>query len=274
MTRPGLLALDFDGVLCDSVREALRTAWDVCRELGVARDAAIPPAIGEAFVRLRPVAEFGWEFPVLAIALVDGVPEAELAQGFQASLRDRVLERHRLNRKELAQRVDSVRDRAIRSSIDAWLADQGLYPGVAERLRKVLADDIPTYVITTKEGRFAHRLLEVGGVSFPPDRVWGKEQVRPKPELLRKVMERHNVPAGRVWFVEDRLKTLRAVEPEADLDAVGLFFATWGYTLPVERLEVLADPRIVPLTLEQFCSDFAAWLGADDPHRRSSAAHG
>ncbi len=62
-----------------------------------------------------------------------------------------------------------------------------------------------------------------------------------------------------IWFVEDRLKTLRAVERQADLDAMGLFLATWGYTTSAERAEVAAERRITPLTLEQFCSDFSSW---------------
>jgi phosphoglycolate phosphatase-like HAD superfamily hydrolase len=158
-SRPALRALDFDGVLCNSVREAFRSGWEVCRELGATTTEAPPPELAAAFIRIRPVLEFGWEFPVLVLALLDGAPEPELLREFQAVWRPRILERHHLNREELTRRFDSVRDRIIRGNLDAWLADQGLYPGVAEWLRGVLAEGVRTFVITTKEGRFAHRLL-------------------------------------------------------------------------------------------------------------------
>jgi phosphoglycolate phosphatase-like HAD superfamily hydrolase len=92
--------------------------------------------------------------------------------------------------------------------------------------------------------------------------VWGKEQARPKPALLRELMGRYDTPPGRVWFVEDRLPTLQAVERERDLDEVRLFFATWGYTLPEEVAEATADRRIVPLTLATFCGKFSGWTDA------------
>jgi phosphoglycolate phosphatase-like HAD superfamily hydrolase len=262
MIRPDLLALDFDGVLCDSVHEAFRSGWEVCRELGMAKTEKPPADLAAAFVRIRPVLEFGWEFPALVCALLDGVPEEALRQSFQATWRPRTLERHGLTREELMRRFDAVRDRAISADLDAWLADQGLYPGVADRLRTALQDGVLAFVITTKEGRFAHRLLAVHGVDFPADQVWGKEQARPKPELLRTLIARYKLEPAGVWFVEDRLETLRAVERERELDQVSLFFATWGYTLPAEIAEAKADRRIAPLTLPQFCRDFAAWRPA------------
>jgi phosphoglycolate phosphatase-like HAD superfamily hydrolase len=262
--RPALLALDFDGVVCDTVREALRSAWEVCRELGVVGAERPPGDLAERFVRLRPVVEFGWEFPLLALALLDQASEEQLLQGFQTVWRRRVLERHRVMPEELGARFDAVRDRAIRRDLDGWLAEQGLYPGVGDRLRRALAEGIPTFVITTKEGRFAHRLLAVAGVPFPAEQVWGKEQARPKPDLLRALIGRYGLAPGDVWFVEDRLQTLEAVEREQDLAAVGLFLATWGYTLPPQRAEAERHPRIRLLTLAQFGRDFGAWLERPD----------
>jgi phosphoglycolate phosphatase-like HAD superfamily hydrolase len=255
---PKLLALDFDGVICDTAREGFRSSWEVCRELGIVQDAMPPAAVAAAFVRARPVLEYGWEFPVLALALLDGAQEADLFHDFP-TWRRRTMEKHHLTREDLMRRFDSVRDRAITANIDAWLADQGLYPGVAERLRSILREPVTTYIITTKEGRFAHKLLEVNGVQFPAAQVWGKEQARPKPELLRVLAKMHTLAFQDIWFVEDRLKTLQSVEQDSGLDAVGLFFATWGYTTPAERTAAADDPRIVPLTLDRFAADFSAW---------------
>ena len=259
MTRPALLALDFDGVICDTAREACRSAWQVCRELVALNGDTPPPELMSMFVRLRPVLEHGWEFPVLVLAILDGIPEATLREAFQTTVRQQVLEKYRLTPRELAARVDGVRDRAIRRGLDEWLADQALYPGMADRLRTSLERQELIYVITTKEGRFAQKLLETHGVTLPPERVWGKEQARPKPELLRVLAKTHGLAYRDIWFVEDRLKTLQAVEREADLAAVGLYLALWGYVLPMDRDAAARDPRIIPLSLDQFCGDLSAW---------------
>jgi len=257
-TMPKLLAFDFDGTLCDTAREAFRSAWAVCRDFKLV-DGAPPPALVEAFLRMRPVAEFGYEFPVLALALKDGAPEPELEQDFQKVWGPRIMERYRLTRAQLTAGLDEARDRAIREDLSGWLSEQALYPGVAERLRAILAEGPLAYVVTTKGARFAHKLLEIHGVSFPTDRIWGKEEGRPKPASLRALIQAYHLPPGEVWFVEDRLQALQAVEREPDLDGVRLVFATWGYTLPAERAAGAADPRIIPITLAEFGQGFEAW---------------
>ncbi len=253
-----MLALDFDGVICNTVHEGCRSAWQVCRELVNLNGDVPPPEVKAAFVRLRPVLESGWEFPVLVLAILDGVPESTLFQSFQTQCRQ-ILERYRVTPKELALRFDAVRDRAIARSLHDWLADQELYPGMAERLQAILRGETLIYVLTTKEGRFAHKLLEINGVIMPAAQVWGKEQAQPKTALLRTLARDRRVGYGDIWFVEDRLKTLQLVDRERDLADVGLFLATWGYVMPTDKDEVARDPRIVALGLEQFCRDFAFW---------------
>ena len=259
VTPPKLLALDFDGVICDTAREACRSAWQVCRKIVPLEGDAPPLGLATAFVRLRPVVEHGWEFPVLLLSILDGVPEATIWDAFQTACRQRILEKYRLSPRQFAARFDAVRDDAIARSLDDWLSDQGLYPGMADRLRAILAEGIMVYVLTTKEGRFAHTLLATQGVSMPAERVWGKEQARQKPELLRVLAKEHGVTYRDIRFVEDRLKTLQAVEREADLADVGLHLALWGYLMPTDRDAAARDPRIVPLTLDQFCRDFSQW---------------
>jgi phosphoglycolate phosphatase-like HAD superfamily hydrolase len=255
---PKILALDFDGVICNTVHEGCRSAWQVCRELVNLNGDNPPPELKAAFVRLRPVLESGWEFPVLVLAILDGVPESTLFQSFQIQCR-RILEKYQVTPKDLGIRFDAVRDRAIARSLDDWLADQGLYPGMAERLRTILRGKTLTYVLTTKEGRFAHKLLEINGVTMPAAQVWGKEQAQPKTELLRILARERRVDFGDIWFVEDRLKTLQLVKREGNLADVGLFLAMWGYVMPTDKDEVAGDPRIVGLSLEEFCREFSFW---------------
>jgi len=259
MTHPTILALDFDGVLCDTVREGCRSAWQVCRELTSLGEERLTPQTVAAFVRLRPVLEHGWEFPLLALAIADGIPEEGILTAFQTTWRPRLLEKYRLEPKRLAESFDRVRDRAITASLDDWLADQALYPGVADRLNAAQEDGTRLFVITTKEGRFAHRLLEVHGVHLPAGQVWGKERAHPKPELLRRLRRQEGGEYREIWFVEDRLKTLQAVTRQADLGEVGLFLALWGYVMPGDRDEAAADPRIAPLTLDRFRGPFDGW---------------
>ncbi len=264
MTEPKILALDFDGVLCNSVHEGLQSAWRVYRDIWGGTGEDPPPEAVAAYLRLRPALEIGWEFPVMLRAILEGVPEPALLQEFQTEWRSRILEEHHLSQADLSARFDAARDAWIRTDLTGWLGCQHLYPGIAERLHALLRSDTQVFVITTKEGKYAHLILERSGVSFPAARVWGKERARPKADLLRVLHRELGVDFGAIWFVEDRLKTLRAVERERELEAVHLFLATWGYTTPAERAEAATDPRIIPLTLERFCRDFSAWTRPEE----------
>lgn len=259
MTAPKILALDFDGVVCDTVHELLKSTWQVYRQIWGAGGDGPPPDAAAAYTRLRPALEIGWESPVLLRAIIEGVPEAELLQEFQTVWSQRILKAHRLNRADLAARFDAARDAWIRTDLRSWLASNHFYPGIAERLRAIVQGDVRVFVITTKEGRFAHLLLEQNGVNLPAAHVWGKERARPKADLLRGLRNEQGVGFGDIWFVEDRVKTLQSVAQQADLKSVRLFLATWGYNTPAERKEARADGRIIPLTLDQFCEELAAW---------------
>jgi len=82
-----ILALDFDGVICDGLIEYFQTAWRTYCQIWKP-SLPTPPAGAASFYQLRPVIETGWEMPVLIRALVLGITEAKRRRtglGFQPS---------------------------------------------------------------------------------------------------------------------------------------------------------------------------------------------
>ena len=77
MTIPDVLALDFDGVCCDGLREYFETSRRTCARVWPA-DPPPPESAFVAFSALRPVILSGWEMPVLLRAITRGVPRAEI----------------------------------------------------------------------------------------------------------------------------------------------------------------------------------------------------
>src|SRR5258705_3842518 len=82
MTIPDILALDFDGVCCDGLREYFETSRRTCARVWPADE---PPAESAfvVFSALRPVILSGWEMPVLLRAIARGVPRAEILGGWE-----------------------------------------------------------------------------------------------------------------------------------------------------------------------------------------------
>ena len=257
MITPALLALDFDGVICDGMQEYFESAWGAYRRLRPAASSRPPAGLFEQFARLRPIVETGWEMPTLLHAVLGGAGEAEILASWRP---DAWLANLGATRETAAAALDHTRDEWIARDESSWLAAHRFYPGMIERLRALVGGPIQVYVITTKGGRFAQKLLERQGVALAPSQVYGKEARRPKRAILRELSGGGD-GAG-IWFVEDRLPTLRDVKAEPALARAGLFLAAWGYNTPPERTAAQQDDRISLLSLDRFAGDFESWPAA------------
>ncbi len=251
---PTVLALDFDGVLCNGMKEYFQTAWRAYCTLWQV-DPTPPAGLAEQFYLVRPLIATGWEMPILLKALLSGYSPAQMAQDWEG-LAQALIAKAGITPAELAAQVDGIRDRWIATDPESWLAEQGLYPGIAERLPLWLAST-EVVIISTKEKRFIEQILAQSGLNLPELAIFGKEVKRPKHQILRELKAK--APEAKFWFVEDRLKTLQDVYEQSDLKDITLFLATWGYNTPAERAAVADDPVIHLITLEQFCQDFAVW---------------
>lgn len=255
-TTPSILALDFDGVLCDGLIEYFQTAWRAYGHIW-GTDAPPPEGLADRFYRLRPVVETGWEMPVLLRSLLLGTSEAEIFEHWPTLVQALVTD-EQLDKQRLADTVDGVRDEWIAADLDHWLAQHRFYPGLIDRLRQAIATTTVA-IVTTKEGRFVSQLLQQQGIQLPADCILGKEVKQPKYQTLRDLRQRF-APDGTIWFVEDRIKALQGVATQADLQDVQLFLAEWGYNTEADRTLAKADPRLHSLTLETAALPFAAWL--------------
>ena len=252
---PDILALDFDGVVCDGLAEYFESAWRTYTRLWASPGTVAPAGLAERFFALRPVVESGWEMPLVIKALLAGVNDATIAARW-VDLAPQLLDG--LERAEVAARLDRVRDDWIAADRAGWLGRHRFYPGVLARLRALAGGSTRAVIITTKEGRFVRELFAQQGLDFPADQIHGKESKRPKAGVLR-ALKTDGGSGLRVWFVEDRFKTLEGIKTHGDLDDVRLFLAGWGYNFPAERRAAQRDGRISLVSLEDFVGDFGAW---------------
>ena len=254
---PTLIALDFDGVLCNGLIEYFQTAWRTYSQIWQLSDEVQSNDLVEKFYRLRPVIEIGWEMPVLIRALILGIGEEAIFEEWQAIAQKIVFEEG-LDRGEIGACLDSTRDEWIAKDLEGWLSLHQFYPGVVERLKGLMVSEVKPVIITTKEGRFVRSLLQKEGINLPQADIIGKESKCPKYESLRILLAKLGVGTT-IWFVEDRLKTLLSIRKQPDLQEVELFLADWGYNTQKERNSVVENPPIHLLSSAQFSQDFSVW---------------
>ena len=256
---PTILALDFDGVVCDGLIEYFEVAWRTYCQIWSPINDTPPDDLALRFYRLRPVIETGWEMPVLIKALIEGFNDDQILQSW-TTITPQILAADNLEAKAVSTKLDHLRDEWIQTDLNGWLSLHRFYPGVIERLKISLESEVQLYIVTTKEGRFVQQLLQKEGVNLPPENIFGKEVKRPKYETLRELIEKANTQNVSLWFVEDRLKTLQLVQQQSDLNHVQLFLADWGYNTQPEREAGKNDPRIQLISLSHFAHDFSTWL--------------
>jgi phosphoglycolate phosphatase-like HAD superfamily hydrolase len=254
---PDILALDFDGVVCDGLLEYFATTKQAYEQIW---SAGVDDRFAPSFYRLRPVIETGWEMPILLRAIISGISEAEILTNFPA-IALQITETEGLSKQAVVQKLDAVRDRWIKHNLTDWLNLHRFYPGVLEQLDKIVNSAIKLYIVTTKEGRFVKQLLQQQGIDLPAAQIIGKESKRPKYETIRIIRDRHQQPGEniQITFVEDRLPALQQVAQQEDLKFIELFLADWGYNLESDRAIAAQDRRIKLLSLERFCQDLTSW---------------
>jgi phosphoglycolate phosphatase-like HAD superfamily hydrolase len=254
---PTLLALDFDGVICDGLIEYFQTTWRAYGQIWPDRDRVSPEEIAPLFYQLRPAIETGWEMPVLVRSLRLGMNPEKILEDWPGICSQLVAD-EKLDPVNIAAVVDRVRDEWIVEDLPGWLSLHRFYPGVIERVRASLAAGNHLVIITTKEERFVRSLLQQQGIHLPENSVFGKNVKRPKHQILRELLAQETPPPT-IWFVEDRLKTLESVQKQLDLSAVKLYLADWGYNTPGDRTAAKYSSGIELLCLSTFCQDCTQW---------------
>ena len=255
---PAILALDFDGVICDGLIEYFEVAWRTYCQIWSSSKKTSSENLAQRFYRLRPVIETGWEMPVLIKALINGFTDEEILQDW-LKITPAILTADHLEAQEIMKKLDGLRDEWIATELEGWLSLHKFYPGVIERLKLTLASGVQLFIVTTKEGRFVKQLLQQEGVNLPDTAIFGKEVKRPKYETLRELISQEKIKYENLWFVEDRLKTLELVKQQSDLKDVQLFLADWGYNTQPEREAGQNDSRIRVISLSDFSQDFSHW---------------
>lgn len=227
-----VLALDFDGVVADSAREAFAVALrtDAALREGPALaelddaarlEDARTRGLFERFLALMPLGNRAEDYGVMLAALAEEVPLPDQAayDAFHAS-RDPARLR--------AFHARFYEERAAWAARDpeGWRGLMPAYPGVPEALRR-RAGDATVAIATAKDRATVRALLgDYGLAGVVPERLLlDKETGKRKSDHVGRLTALLGVPADKVTFVDDKLRHLEDVAPLG----ARCVLAGWGY---------------------------------------------
>ncbi len=239
-----VLALDFDGVLCDSSREVFVVAIDtyavlepgspLLEELQKLRDEAFGGGDGylghemsRRFFDLLPLGNRAEDFGVSLRAIEEGasINDQGAYDAFYAEIEHEWLDGYH-------RRFYDCRDHLRADNLEAWLHLHLPYPGFAEILRRH-ADRARPAVATAKDAPSVELLLDVLGFEgvFDREMILDKETGVEKTQHLRVLHERTGADFHDITFVDDKVNHLVKV---AALGVRGVL-AAWGFNTDREH---------------------------------------
>ena len=226
-----VLALDFDGVICDSAREAfivaVRAFAETFPEQRLGPDAELRPALFAGFLASMPLGNRAEDYAVILAALATRrpLPDQAAYDAFYASL-----ERERL--RAFHERFYLVRAAWAEQDRAGWLAHLAPYPGLCALLRR-RAGDVRLAIATAKDRHSVRAILAAYGVDdlFPDGFVLDKEAGEKKRAHVAQLAASAGCAPAEVTFVDDKVNHLE------DVAALGArcVLAAWGYNGPREH---------------------------------------
>lgn len=230
-----LLALDFDGVICDSSREIFRVTLETCAALAPAL-----PVAGLLDVCRRWSSPQAFDGDPVYRGFVDLLPLGNRAEDFAVALKA-VMEGRRLSDQTAYDRYFAVQEdrwkadfqesfyhyrTAVRAESEAdWLALHGTWPEFVELL-KARTGSVEYAVCTAKDTVSVRKLLRHFGIDdlFADDRILDKEIGAQKTAHLAELARRTGVDPGQITFVDDKVSHLQKVSTLG----VRCVLAAWG----------------------------------------------
>lgn len=245
MQQAGLLAIDFDGVLCDSVRECFVGSWLAFYEkiLG-----STPPAVGlddyRRFRRFRPFIRSGEDYVLLQRVIHDGI---EL--GDQADFDRQLVAEGPERMEEFGNAFYGVREQLLQSQRLFWLALNPLFPGLVRPIQ-ALREDSRCIILSTKRPPFIREILLHHGIDWPLARILHPGKGR-KWDTIQEQLEKRGEPSGTVVFVEDQPDHFA----DCPQERARCLLAVWGYVKP----EWVRDPALLNIELDAFVALLRDW---------------
>ncbi|MBI2266611.1 MAG: hypothetical protein HYU64_15850 [Armatimonadetes bacterium] len=232
-----ILALDFDGVIWDSVRECLVVGAEAYRAAGgrlLSQEWA-----EKHFYAGRPLCRTGQDFYLL-FRLPAENPNLDFAR-FPYPDFIRAREAYREEMASFEKLFYEIRRHWVLDRFEDWANLQAPYSGILREISEISQIYADIVVVTTKDEHSASRLLGRWNLHIP---VYGKEFSTNKGEVLKYIQGKCGILPEQICLVDDLLENLL---PHRDL-GVRLALAGWGYNT-VESREWAKEQGIPVLEL-------------------------
>ncbi|UCG69320.1 MAG: HAD family hydrolase [Thermoplasmata archaeon] len=241
-----ILALDFDGVLCDSVNECLINSYNsfnIIDNMPTKKVYSLKMLVTsevETFTKFRPLVRVAREYYALWYLIKKNQP-IDPYKNIREQIKISDYKLDVFNTIFLQQRREWM-GKDIRS----WLSHNPLYAGINEVLIKIFKRE-NVFIVSSKNKSAISAILENNGISIGKDKIWGADCNMDKVYVLNRFKEKYAISFSDIIFLDDNIYDLLKAK---ELGILG-FCALWGYSLVNEKKRI-RDNGIPVIALEDF----------------------
>lgn len=254
MFNPGtdFLALDFDGVIADSIGECLILGYNAYGRYNrsgvqIRRLEELDAGRLNECRRLRSFIRSGEDYVYIQLALDKGFPIQD-QQAFDAfvkkhlSLKDRFYDLFYEERELLSSTAESL-----------WIELNPLYKGVKQFLSKYRAKD-RLFIITTKQIKYALKILSGNNIYLKEENCFSTNGRNSKLNIIQHLLYKNKISSDRFYYIDDQVDTLAEVKESG----VNCLLAKWGYTTGEQILRA-ENENIPAIQIDHFLRQFSAF---------------
>ncbi len=246
--RTDLLALDFDGVIVNSIKECLVSGYNAYANYtgkpNISSYEELDAQWAAEARRMRNYIRNGEDYVYIAHALEQG-KSIQNQQEF-----DDFLQANQNLRDDFFDHMYNQRINFSNAYPEKWGQLNPLYDGLREFL-----DNYPAkqnlYIITTKKLVFVDKTLDAWDVQLQHDNIRDTSGDVSKRQIIEEILLIREVAPQQFYFVDDQIDTLIKVKPTG----VNTFLAAWGYNNE-NQIKKASEKKIPVLEHGEFLRQF------------------
>ena len=244
-----ILALDFDGVIVNSIEECLVVGYNsLQKHLGLGGFINGLNELEEEQVlasrRMRNFIRHSEDYVYIFYALQRGTSIRNQSEF------DNFLKRHADLKDSFHKIFYRERSQLLEKDTAHWLKLNPLYPGMRDFIRTYRYPE-RLVIITTKRAEFVEVTLAATGIRFPATNLFSADQGRSKSVLIAELLSSRAIQPPELHFIDDQVDTLITAKPLG----VNLYLARWGYTNK-EQIRLAEQEKIPVLSRNEFFNHF------------------
>lgn len=203
--KEGVVAFDFDGVICNSAKESYIQALEAYREMG--GKIKHSERVLESFMKGRPLVTKLEQYYAL-FSMLERNPRINF-ENVSAKQFEKENQKHKQQHQQFTERFLHHRRTMAKMKPFEWAKLHKKYFKIDAFIKRV-AKNHQVFITTTKDFASVKDLLRHFGIQNIPDsHIFSKDFSNKKTEQLKAVSKKTNVPLSQIVLVEDAVEQVR-----------------------------------------------------------------